>query len=1083
MDTNELTTPENILTDCLNGTLITYNGKEFTLQNDFGNGIVESAKLKPGFIPIGIKEYGGIIYVVSHNPMTLESEFGSFPSPERNITPEEKGVPLESSGVGTIEMSSSDFISNGDISLISVRRDLMKSSDFSLNPGDRYAIFFTDAGNYNTLMQFLTAGDTRKYYKLKVAKVSESGIVPIEDFNIYNKTDIVFDTGNVNYDVYRENTIGTLAIVMQLETIDNFDFTIKEKIISSDPNNKIAVINATATCRSLVKFKGVRLIINEVSTGIIVYDKYLYLNKSDDNYNTAKMSFELAGFSPEIEYSFKAIPFSQFNMYDKIEFLPFTRIKNFIFGKQYSTGLDKYNFSLFKYFVEGDSLKVNFNYNVNTAGNIIATYAEFYDPWSNASTLYHIEDFVSGADSLLSISLESRPATQVLSDTDVCGIPLSDLVSFANYHGGDSLKQLFVPTLTTNSNVTQGDKLIRTSSYLRKNHFYIVKISAIEETFNESSVRILQYNDIYRCIYTNGVLNYNYTDSGINNMSNVSYPSISVKYSKGNNIVSESESTLSAVRSGAHTLLNNVYYPYSIKSQSSVNPGDIKTFKTEITSQKDVSISSKYILDKTVLNTVFGVPNYNSISVGSTVNGSSSVIETPSFIGNQTLSGNLNTGSNISISNISTFVNSDYDIDLSASIKASTKRAFYGSSVYNLSNVKTLNTFYWTSLYDQLHNTAKDEKILVEFGIRREYHNTGSSNRYHIGIKTDGYTPEQTTQRIYNDNRDRDAIATNPNSTATKFGLRGPDGDLIRSFVLENTTDNAGFVGKFVGNSYYALDTNLGANVARNEYVLMLRRIKDSYSEFAICPAPFLPETGTYFFQNLFGTIKDICGNIVNVSKGNVSYMKFAPTINDICYNGLFQTSFKTSGYKIPITVSAGSASKVVFLSSGSTTLVDYTSNLIKNYVDSKGSAAEGMSTSTVIFYCPEKSSSIYSTGISTTIVPLFSSSSIDLDIDINDISILPVVDQFEKNLYEQASVYILEDPDLKEKTTFPETGKPISEGIMSKNVEYEKYASLFEMKDNIFNYKGNFSEGYTSDGTDDRKYRNMPDLLIDFAK
>ncbi|MDA3855332.1 MAG: hypothetical protein PF569_03675 [Candidatus Woesearchaeota archaeon] len=37
LDLNPLNTPNDILTDCLNGTLITFNGDELTLQNDAGN--------------------------------------------------------------------------------------------------------------------------------------------------------------------------------------------------------------------------------------------------------------------------------------------------------------------------------------------------------------------------------------------------------------------------------------------------------------------------------------------------------------------------------------------------------------------------------------------------------------------------------------------------------------------------------------------------------------------------------------------------------------------------------------------------------------------------------------------------------------------------------------------------------------------------------------------------------------------------------------------------------------------------------------------------------------------------------------
>ena len=69
--------------------MITYNGNEFVLQNDMGNGRVETAYLPSGYVPVGIKEYGGIIYVASYNPLTNKGQIGSFPSPERNISSSE----------------------------------------------------------------------------------------------------------------------------------------------------------------------------------------------------------------------------------------------------------------------------------------------------------------------------------------------------------------------------------------------------------------------------------------------------------------------------------------------------------------------------------------------------------------------------------------------------------------------------------------------------------------------------------------------------------------------------------------------------------------------------------------------------------------------------------------------------------------------------------------------------------------------------------------------------------------------------------------------------------------------------------
>lgn len=94
-DFHPLTAKNSTLTDALNATLVTTKGNEMVLQNDVGNvkiqyekgkdqedkPIYDYVQLSEGFIPIGIKEYGGIIYIVSHNPKNGKGEIGSFPSP------------------------------------------------------------------------------------------------------------------------------------------------------------------------------------------------------------------------------------------------------------------------------------------------------------------------------------------------------------------------------------------------------------------------------------------------------------------------------------------------------------------------------------------------------------------------------------------------------------------------------------------------------------------------------------------------------------------------------------------------------------------------------------------------------------------------------------------------------------------------------------------------------------------------------------------------------------------------------------------------------------------------------------------
>ena len=90
-DLNPINTPNTALTDCVNGTIITYDGNEYSLQNDRGNCGLEHCKLEPNYIPVGIKEYGDILYIVSYNPLNEHVQIGSYPSPK--TIPEPKTIP------------------------------------------------------------------------------------------------------------------------------------------------------------------------------------------------------------------------------------------------------------------------------------------------------------------------------------------------------------------------------------------------------------------------------------------------------------------------------------------------------------------------------------------------------------------------------------------------------------------------------------------------------------------------------------------------------------------------------------------------------------------------------------------------------------------------------------------------------------------------------------------------------------------------------------------------------------------------------------------------------------------------------
>ncbi len=100
MDLDPTAVGNQALTDAKNATLLTFNGNEFILQNDMGNtylvytftnsnGLVDTQRveLPTGYIPLGVKEHGGVIYFVlgqksDDSTTTKKIQIGSFPSPE-----------------------------------------------------------------------------------------------------------------------------------------------------------------------------------------------------------------------------------------------------------------------------------------------------------------------------------------------------------------------------------------------------------------------------------------------------------------------------------------------------------------------------------------------------------------------------------------------------------------------------------------------------------------------------------------------------------------------------------------------------------------------------------------------------------------------------------------------------------------------------------------------------------------------------------------------------------------------------------------------------------------------------------------
>lgn len=164
LDLNPLSMPNDALTNCLNGTLLTFNDNENMLQNDMGNARVETAMLPTGYIPLGSTSFGGIIYIVSYNPIEKKYQIGSFPSPERNLSKEELGD--ESNCV--IDLN--NFCADNNWKGFDNQENIITNYFQKINllktpiyPGDKYKVFSDNLSDFKSHVSAYDEGNIDKY--------------------------------------------------------------------------------------------------------------------------------------------------------------------------------------------------------------------------------------------------------------------------------------------------------------------------------------------------------------------------------------------------------------------------------------------------------------------------------------------------------------------------------------------------------------------------------------------------------------------------------------------------------------------------------------------------------------------------------------------------------------------------------------------------------------------------------------------------------------------------------------------------------------------------------------------------------
>lgn len=264
MDFSPENTRNEVLTHALNATLLTFNGNEMSLQNDMGNARVETAYLPDGYIPVGTCEFGGIIYIVSYNPLENKSQIGCFPSPERNISSDELGESTKTSiTFSDFQKTDSEGKLTGELKNVS-KYVLLKND--KLNPGDKFIIYANEAISDESLvgleklngssfeaavpnpilaLNIVSIEDSGKITYLNSDVIhyeyeytNEEGVTNTYKYHILGKS--VTGSGNTlstpdldayrnvlssGYSVFKSKTSGKLAILAELIAIDSYSVT------------------------------------------------------------------------------------------------------------------------------------------------------------------------------------------------------------------------------------------------------------------------------------------------------------------------------------------------------------------------------------------------------------------------------------------------------------------------------------------------------------------------------------------------------------------------------------------------------------------------------------------------------------------------------------------------------------------------------------------------------------------------------------------------------------------------------------------------------------------------------------------
>ena len=377
LDYHPLLVPNTALTDNLNGTFITMNGNEMSLQNDMGNCKIETGKLTPGFIPVGLKEYGGIIYIASVNADGV-CELGSFPSPETNLVSDELNTPEITINDNTLGFKEGRF------------NQKYKILD-TIRAGDKFIIGVTSSnltqllaeGILSVYLCVLDSGNNLiKLSNLKTMSIQNNSVVEDSTGKSYviaaNLEDLKKALNNNDnvFQIYNNKLAGDLYIVFEINTIDNCSLTID------------ATTSVDGTANTINKLETIYSIPNNLNTKylaaptITINGTNYAVSGSNGDYTVSNLTFGEDSIDivviPNMNIGGNIIP---------IESL--TQKRTIVFSE---IGSGKFEISNYKYYITDNyaRLQLGFNSYPKKEDPITSIQLSFYDQKYNQTFTYYI---------------------------------------------------------------------------------------------------------------------------------------------------------------------------------------------------------------------------------------------------------------------------------------------------------------------------------------------------------------------------------------------------------------------------------------------------------------------------------------------------------------------------------------------------------------------------------------------------------------------------------------------------------------------------------------------------------------------